>query len=1242
MRKIIKYSLWLLIPVLLLFALIRLIEPGLVQHYTAQSVATRLQQDIQQKERNIKSFLSAHPVIKDQDFSQLPEEESRRLFSQDFHLYLYRHDSLALWTSNEALPPVFMMNAPDGSYAVKLKNGWFDMLKSTPETNDTSSYYIAVFPIKYAYEIHNKYLEDHFDLDANIPVSLELSPIPDSTSIGISNINGRTLCYVSLNKLKATSHPQWVLIVLECIMLIFLLVWAFCIAESIASRTNPWLATLWLLIFAFALRVLLPYILAGTGLLATELFDPRIFASTGWSTSLGYLIINLVLLCSALLYFYQAHQYPLSGKRFMLLVAIPLAFGFQWILDQQIRQLLIDSVISYDISNFFSLDRMSFAGFFALMLLLLAYFLITYKLLRIALKKLELRWWMALLPLPFALVFIALESWQHHDGFYWITAGWTYAWILFNIFYMKARSGLRNAPALISVIGLFAILSALYIDHFNHEKDMLRAENVARKLADDRDYVAEYTFTDVHCRITDDQTVRAAFNNPLLNRKSIFDRIKPLYFKGYLGKFDIDVHAFDTHGRSIIPGDSLHIDPFKQKVKTYGYETSDVYLYFLESPTGNFYYTALVPVLQDTGQVGTLAVELRPRPYNPANVYPELLLSKGIQRPDAERDLNYAVYVNENISRSKGIFPYNQSNAFPSPVASDQFILHQAPDYDHLIYRASANKVVVVSLPHSKWLGLVSLFSYLFSFLFIFTAILYAFYFLLKAVVLNHGTLFQQFDFTFRDRISITLLSILIFSFIAVGVITTWYFTVQYDEGHKQLLLRKEKEVQDGIGEELRQQELNIKTDKDLKDFLSFIVPSLADNQGTDINVYDAHGNLLISSQPSIFEKNLISAKMDPAAFWKLGSGKVSQVMQNEQIGKLSYISAYTPLVGPGNKVIGYLNLPYFAKAQNLKEDISRFLVALVNVYVPLLLFTSIIGLFISNSITNPLTEIGEKLRKVRLGKRNEPIQWHRKDEIGLLVEEYNKMITKLEESATSMAKSEREGAWREMAKQIAHEIKNPLTPMKLSIQYLQRAMSENHADTREMTLRMTRTLIEQIDSLSEIATAFSSFAKMPTPNNEVLDLDHYVKAVVDLFKDDEKHQIHYHSHVSPANVFVDRSQMISVFNNLIKNAVQSIPEDRVGVIEVILQEEFGHIKVMVMDNGSGIPEDIREKVFVPNFTTKNSGTGLGLAITRQIIETAGGTINFESVEGKGTTFYITLPAYYEPQADENEALNDE
>jgi nitrogen fixation/metabolism regulation signal transduction histidine kinase len=262
----------------------------------------------------------------------------------------------------------------------------------------------------------------------------------------------------------------------------------------------------------------------------------------------------------------------------------------------------------------------------------------------------------------------------------------------------------------------------------------------------------------------------------------------------------------------------------------------------------------------------------------------------------------------------------------------------------------------------------------------------------------------------------------------------------------------------------------------------------------------------------------------------------------------------------------------------------------------------------------------------VKLGLPNSPIEWQHNDEIGLLISQYNKMILELEESSARLAEGERQGAWKEMAKQVAHEIKNPLTPMKLSLQHLQYAIQRKDEQLEEKIKKTTELLITQIDSLSAMAEEFSSFAKMPEPRMEKTDLSVVLDSVIHLFEKEENVVFDVVSLPQETYVMADQHQLGRVFTNILKNAVQAIPEDCKGLIRIRANTTDSRVVISIEDNGSGIPETLRKQIFSPNFSTKNSGMGLGLAISKRIVELFGGNIDFQSVEGKGTTFFVQLP----------------
>ena len=270
---------------------------------------------------------------------------------------------------------------------------------------------------------------------------------------------------------------------------------------------------------------------------------------------------------------------------------------------------------------------------------------------------------------------------------------------------------------------------------------------------------------------------------------------------------------------------------------------------------------------------------------------------------------------------------------------------------------------------------------------------------------------------------------------------------------------------------------------------------------------------------------------------------------------------------------------------------------------------------------------IETKLRQMRFGHRNEKIDYRLNDEIGQLVNQYNKTVDELDKSASLLAQTERELAWKTMARQIAHEINNPLTPMKLTIQQLQRTKKMGHDDFDAYFEKSTQTLIEQIDNLSRIAGTFSNFARMPEAQFSRVDLAAKVYSTVQLYVHNQEHiKLNFKGEHAGIYILADSEQLSQVFNNLLKNAIQSIPYNQKGAVNISIDANKEEVTVKIEDNGCGIPSDIAEKLFSPNFTTKNTGMGLGLTITKNIIEITGGSITFEGNESQGTTFIVVFP----------------
>ncbi|MEO1382992.1 MAG: ATP-binding protein, partial [Bacteroidota bacterium] len=332
---------------------------------------------------------------------------------------------------------------------------------------------------------------------------------------------------------------------------------------------------------------------------------------------------------------------------------------------------------------------------------------------------------------------------------------------------------------------------------------------------------------------------------------------------------------------------------------------------------------------------------------------------------------------------------------------------------------------------------------------------------------------------------------------------------------------------------------------------------------------------------------------------------------------------------------------PYLARQDQLEDQVLNFLAYLANIYLIVFLMLNVVAVIVSNTITKPLSMVQQRLAATSLGGKNEPIQYFSKDEIGDIVSAYNQMVGQLESSEEKLAQTQREVAWRQMARQVAHEIKNPLTPMRLSIQHLTRAWKSESPKLEKMFPRVMNTLIVQIDSLVRIANSFSEFAKMPDPVKTHIRVNEVLLEVVDLYSQSEEAIWLIDIPNEPFWTHADRDQLSRCFNNIIKNGLQAIEEN--GIMHVSMRILKDRARIEIKDNGKGMTEEVQKRVFEPSFSTKTSGMGLGLAIVKKIIENTGGRISFRSEMSVGTTFIIEIPSAQLEQDDyvESSAANE-
>ncbi len=473
-----------------------------------------------------------------------------------------------------------------------------------------------------------------------------------------------------------------------------------------------------------------------------------------------------------------------------------------------------------------------------------------------------------------------------------------------------------------------------------------------------------------------------------------------------------------------------------------------------------------------------------------------------------------------------------------------------------------------------------------------------------------------------RFRIFISMILLVVIASVLIVAVAIYQYSEQSKDYHEDRLSKKEEQLKLSIAYVFQKTTYPIITENLELIFLDEIY-QIADVHNVNFNIYDLEGQLIKGSRPK-FGNDSVSICLSPEVLNNLALSPTRRYIEKQSALGDKYQASYTYIMDPKFKPIGILNLPYFEDNSFNDMELRSFLFRLGAVYFLMLIMAIALAYLISKYVTRSLQTISDKMERTNLGMRNEKIIIENpSQEIGKLIDSYNGMIEELEQSAIRLARSEREQAWREMAKQVAHEIKNPLTPMRLSVQSFERNFNPTDPNSKTKISEFSKTLIQQIDTMSNIASAFSNFANMPAQQKETLNVVQVVKLALDIFTEEF---IYFLAEEEEIIAKIDRTQLIRVITNLVKNAIQAIPEVEDPKIVVSVVADVSSIRIIVTDNGIGIDDSLKEKIFEPKFTTKTSGMGLGLGMVKNIVETYGGTISLTSQLGKGTIFTVNFP----------------
>lgn len=1135
----------------------------------------------------------------------------------------YDGSELNFWNSNVLPLQVNEIISDSREELINPGNGWFVV---TSLKADDSLTLMGLIQIKHDYVFENEFLVNDFHPDFRMFSGVELGFTPDGDNI-ISNQDGEflfSLSYPGKPVVSNTFSAVACFLYSTAIIIFFLFLFkSFTILKfrSIAAK-NLWFAAVIVLV------ILLRYLMLESGypqLYKTlSLFQPQHYAKSSRFPSLGDFLINAALILFITICFFVHFSLldkttnPCRTKSIGWVIVLSLFLvAFMLVFHSLFTGLIFNSNIQLEVYNLFYLNQFSFIAYLIIAILLASLVLFTDKVVFLASTLVELKSFVLIISGSLIAGILIFNTTGNKINIYALLFFISIIISIVGIRYFKYRYTYSYQLFLVLLISIFSLA---FITNNSREKEKNIRQVLVVNLATERDPIAEFLLEEIINDLASDSIIVDMFSSIQHNDYELFDYLEVNYFNGYFRKYELQIASCGPDFDLLLEDINEFVDCYSfffDMIDEFGVPVSaHTGFYFLDNLIGRISYLGtIVYESDDFPHEITLFISLDSKLMDSQLGYPELLIEGKFTSNPVMIQYSHAKYKDDRLITHSGDYSYPLTLNFETEPA-EEFAFTEKHGYEHLIYQIDKENVIVISKPKTKIIDLLTSFSYSFAFFYL----LYS----LALLICKYPVNLKKWQIDFKNKIKYSMIGVLFLSLIIIGVGTVYYNIRQFE-------IKQYENISEKIQSVLVELEYRLRLERELtpeiRHYITGMLIQLSNVFYTDINLYDMRGNLYASSRPEIFELGLIGEQMNPEAYSEMLIKNNSRFVHKESISKLSYISAYIPLKNADNEILSYLNLPYFTRSSILTKEIYTLVVAVANIYAILILISIFIAVIVSNTITKPLQLIQNKLRELSIGKTNEQIDYESDDEMGSLIKEYNRMVVELENSAELLARSERESAWREMAKQIAHEIKNPLTPMKLSIQHLQRSWDDKVDNWEEVLKKTTRNLVEQIDHLSSIATAFSHFAKLPKTTTAEIDIIKVITNVAELFSNTDNVDISVQFNgIEKLNVLSDNMQLNRIFINLLKNAIQSIPKTRKGkiIIELIREENMALVKII--DNGEGIPPEIENKMFTPNFTSKSGGTGLGLAIVKSIVKQSGGYVGFTSEFKKGSCFFFKLP----------------
>lgn len=1197
---------------------------------TEEQYTSQIQANISKELANVRAEITESGLIYQQN-----DELSFSKFTDDkrYPYYIFEDEKLVFWSDHRFIPNYNDLNGSSYDCKVISNDNRINIACQLAFTHKGKKVKVfGLIPLYIKYQNENEYLKSGYNESIFSIAPAQLISTPNNKiHQNIADDAGRFMFSIeppSLDKLNSTSIPSNTLLLILGFIALFG-IFLIRVLVRMVAQNKIILGFFLLMIYLIGFRIFtlansIPFIFT-----ESDLFNPKYFGINAMAPSLGDLIINALCVGIVVLYFsvfyYRSklyHSILKSSKIVKSLVSVILVvlsgvichFCFKSLTNiYEKSEYHLDFSLSVDFSNL----KIGVLAFFILACIL--FFLSMHVLISIFQQINKKTWggvfhWVyGVILISAVLLIIQKFSWVYLSVFvYFLIA---YIFKLPRFFY-----SFRYKTTIYFFIGafIFTLIAVEVIRIEEGKKEVFDKQAFGKKYLAENDFLGEGLMSRLIKSVQEDELVKLALQRERLAYAASNQLIRSKHLDLYFDKYQTQVYAFDKKGENLDEeGNGIDIAALNNKYLKPQYLTNQNGVYFIDDVGNDFIKQYIVYIPVDNEEF-TVVLDFRLKEEQEESVYPELLMDKKMMQPVVNKDYGYGIFNAKNeLIFTFGPFNYEklqESGITPKSLLNKNI---EFAEYSHVSVAGNNDRFIVVSSKNKFWKKLLSDFS----FLFLISVVVISLIILLFG--LRYGLKRLNMNFSTKIQLYLNaafLLPLILVIVITLSVIRSTLMTVQ-----EKYYLENTKNTTSTVKQLLE----GYKNQKMSRAFFEQEMNELAQETKVDINYFDNNGVLDFTTRPLIYDYHLLSRRINPQAYSTIIENNESDLLLSESLGELNYRAAYVNVRDRKNGSFGVISIPFFDAKTALDDQVSEVVNTILSVFILLFLILLIISYFASNQLTHPLSVITQKLRRTNLDKLNEPLEWNTDDEIGVLTKSYNKMLIKLEESKDALSQGEKQSAWREMAKQVAHEIKNPLTPMKLSIQQLQRTLPSIDGESRGRIERALNSLTEQIDNISEIANSFSEFAKMPVPRSEIFDMIEIVQKTAYLYAQNNNIEISIEAPEGPILIRSDRQLINRVITNLILNGIQSVPPTRLPCIKIKMyrNEEEKNAMIEVHDNGSGIPEDIRKKVFIPNFSTKVGGSGLGLAMAKRGIEHGGGNIWFETEEDAGTTFYVDIPS---------------